>query len=321
VEQRQPDPLSAKPLAARGAMRRAAIIAICSLVTGAVAADEPAGQDTKSSLKTITVEGKREVIERQVKNFVSAIAVAPFDESLARWRTPICPLVAGLPREHGEFILTRFSQIAQAAGATLAPEPCRGNLYIVVTANPSGLLNAWSKRETRMFGDAGLLKIRGFINATSPIRVWYNADLDAADGVPLSADSPAMSVSGTTTGSQSAFAGIPNNTRALGFRLSHDEVRDLTSVIVLVDSRSARGISFGQLADYVAIAGLAQIRLDANVGTAPTILHLFTDSANSASPGLSPWDAAFLKALYHTEQSDKMQLSEIKLSILHDVVP
>jgi hypothetical protein len=317
VEQRQPH----APPARRLATRRALVIAIYSLLSGVVAADETAGQDTKGSLKTITVEGKREVIERQVKNFVSAIAVAPFDESLARWRTPICPLVAGLPRDHGEFILTRFSQIAKAAGATLAPEHCRGNLYIVVTADPSGLLNAWSKRETRMFGDAGLLKIRGFINATSPIRVWYNADLEAADGVPLSADSPAMSVSGTATGSQSAFAGIPNNTRALGFRLAHDEVRDLSSVIVLVDSRSARGISFGQLADYVAIAGLAQIRLDANVGTAPTILHLFTDSTNSASPGLSPWDEAFLKALYHTEQSDKMQLSEIKLSILHDVAP
>jgi hypothetical protein len=311
-------------VAERQTLRRVAAIAICLLLTAAAAAaagDETAAPDSKSSLNTITVEGRREVIERQVKGFVSAIAVAPFSESLARWRTPICPLVAGLPRDHGEFILNRFSQIAQAAGAPLAPEHCRGNLYIVVTADPRALLDAWSKRETRMFGDAGLLKIRGFINSSSPIRVWYNADLDAADGVPLSADSPAMSVSGTTTGSTSAFAGIPNNTRALGFRLAHDEVRDLSSVIVLVDSRSARGISFGQLADYVAIAGLAQIRLDANVGTAPTILHLFTGSANSASPGLSPWDAAFLKALYHTEQSDKMQLSEIKLSILHDVAP
>jgi hypothetical protein len=302
-------------------IRCAAALLIAFLLTGVAVAEQATAPETKSSLSTITVEGRREAVERQVKSFVSAIAVAPIGESLARWRAPICPLVAGLPRDHGEFILNRFSQIAQAAGAPLAPEHCRGNFYVVVTADPSGLLNAWSKRETRMFGDAGLLKIRAFINATSPIRVWYNADLDAADGLPLSADSPAMSVTGTTTGSQSAFAGIPNNTRALGFRLAHDEVRDLSSVVVLVDSRSARGISFGQLADYVAIAGLAQIRLDANIGTAPTILHLFTASASSASPGLSPWDEAFLKALYHTEQSDKMQLSEIKLSILHDVAP
>jgi hypothetical protein len=311
--------------------RCAAAIALWSVLAGAAAADEPpstppdeaSSQDTKGSLKTITVEGKREreVIERQVKNFVSAIAVVPYAESLARWRAPICPLVAGLPHDHGEFILTRVSQIARVAGAPVAPEHCRGNFYIVVTADPKALLQAWSNRESRMFGDAGLLKIRGFLNATSPIRVWYNADLDAADGVPLRADSAALSQSGNSTGSQSAFAGIPNNTRASGFRLAHDEVRDLSSVIVMVDSRSARGISFGQLADYVAMAGLAQLRLDANVGTAPTILHLFTDSGNAASPGLSPWDEAFLKALYHTEQSDKMQLSEIKLSILNDVAP
>jgi hypothetical protein len=312
--------------------RCAAVVALWFLAAGGAAADVPPSsappeeastQETKGSLKTITVEAKRErdVIERQVKTFVSAIAVVPFEESLARWRTPICPLVAGLPPDHGEFILTRVSQIARAAGAPLAPEHCRANLYIVVTADPSALLKAWSTRETRMFGDAGFMKIRGFVNATSPIRVWYNADLDAADGVPLTADSAALSQSGNSAGSQSAFAGIPNNTHASGFRLAHDEVRDLSSVIVMVDSRGARGISFGQLADYVALAGLAQLRLGANVGTAPTILHLFTDSGNSASPGLSPWDEAFLKALYHTEQSDKMQLSEIKLSILQDVAP
>jgi hypothetical protein len=34
---------------------------------------------------------------------------------------------------------------------------------------------------------------------------------------------------------------------------------------------------------------------------------------------LTPWDQSFLKALYHTEQTDKMQLSEIKISIVRDV--
>src|ERR1700722_15353063 len=125
-------------------MRRAAAIAICSVLTAwvaAVAAGEAADPDPKSSLNTITVQGRREVLERQEKSFVSAIAVAPFSESLARWRTPICPLVAGLPRDHGEFILNRFSQIAQAAGAPLAPEHCRGNLYIFVPGDSGGALH------------------------------------------------------------------------------------------------------------------------------------------------------------------------------------
>jgi hypothetical protein len=62
-------------------------------------------------------------------------------ESLARWQSPICPLVAGLPRDHGEFILQRVSQIAGDVGVPLATDHCRGNFYVVVTANPEALLS------------------------------------------------------------------------------------------------------------------------------------------------------------------------------------
>jgi hypothetical protein len=278
-----------------------------------------AAEESKGSLTTITVEAQREreIVARQARSYVSSISVAPFHESLARWNAPICPLVAGLPREHGEFILTRISQIAAAAGAPLGGEHCRGNFYVVVSADPDALLKAWSRRDVSMFGDAGGTKVRGFLNASSPVRVWYNADFDTGDGTPLSADTPGLSQSGPST--SPVFAGIPNNTHARGFRLAHDEVRDLSSVVVLVDSRRARGISFGQLADYVAMAGLAELRLDANVGDAPTILHLFWGSGKTPPPGLSAFDQAFLKALYHTDQADRSQLSEIKISVVRDV--
>jgi len=72
---------------------------------------------------------ERALLEREVSTYVSAITVAPFQKSLARWRNAICPLVAGLPRDHGEFILKRVSQIAGDAGVPLAPDHCRGNLH------------------------------------------------------------------------------------------------------------------------------------------------------------------------------------------------
>ena len=69
------------------------------------------------------------------------------------------------------------------------------------------------------------------------------------------------------------------------------------------------------------MAGLAKLRLDANVGEAPTILQLFSSSARRCRQSLSPWDASFLKALYHTDQTDRTQLSEIKIAVLQDVAP
>jgi hypothetical protein len=272
-------------------------------------------------LDQITVEARREraLVQKAVSSYVSAITVAPFQESLARWQSPICPLVAGLPRDHGEFILQRVSQIASEAGVPLAPDHCRGNFYVVVTADPDALLKAWLKRDVSMLGDAGGSRVRGFLKASAPIRVWYNANLETAEGLPLSGDATYLAPTGRSTAQP--LGGVPNNTHALGFRLAHDEVRDLTSVIVLIDSSRSKGISFGQLADYVALIGMAELRLDAKVGEAPTILRLFSTSAGAPPPGLTAWDQSFLKALYHTEQSDTMQLSEIKISIVRDVAP
>jgi hypothetical protein len=71
----------------------------------------------------------------------------------------------------------------------------------------------------------------------------------------------------------------------------------------------------------VALIGFAELRPDAAVGDAPTVLHLFSASGQAPPAGLSPWDRSFLKALYDSEQADTMQLSEIKISIVRDVAP
>jgi len=261
-------------------------------------------------IDTITVEAARhrEAVERQVRAFVGQIAAKPNDSSLARWQkvVPMCPLVAGLSREDGEYILGRVSKIAAAAGAPLASEHCKPNLYIVVSADPDALLKAWNKRDVWMFGDEsdqGGTKIRKFLNSNSPIRVWYNAELYSDEGTPL----------GNLEGRA--------NLRGRATRIVFNETRDLTSALIMVDGSRARGVNFGQLASYIAMLGLAEIRADADVADAPTILHLFSRSENDRPPGLSNWDEAFLKALYHTEQTDKQQLGEIKTTMIEGLLP
>src|SRR5579872_1581305 len=138
----------------------------------------------KSELDTITVEAarEREKLAQQVNQFVSSIAVKRSDQSLANWERemPICPLVAGLPRADGEYMLTRISEIAAKAGAPLAPPHCKPNLYVVVTADPQALIKAWSKRDVNLFDngdDHGWTEVRKFLNAKSPIRAWYNVEI------------------------------------------------------------------------------------------------------------------------------------------------
>ena len=296
-------------------MRVSGAIFALTLCAGAGAQTPP--PTSPSHLDTITVESARNraLLEQKVKTFVSHIATKPYDAPLARWQTvaPICPLVAGLSQEDGEYILTRVSQAAAAAGAPLAAEHCKPNLYIVVSADPDGLLKAWNKRDVWMFGneaDQGSTKIRKFLNASSPVRAWYNAELYSDEGVPLGNQS---------SGDAGLFA--RTNLRSRATRLVFNETRDLTSALVMVDGPRTRGVNFKQLAAFIAMIGLAEIRPDADLTDGPTILHLFSSAEADRPPGLSKWDEAFLKALYHTEHTDKQQLQEIKTEMAQEIAP
>jgi hypothetical protein len=287
---------------------RAVLVALLLLATS-VKAELPAKapeQPSGTKLESITVKAKRDraILEHRVDKFIYGITVTPFENSIARWqtRTPICPLVAGLSHDDGEYMLSRLSQIATAAGVSLASEICKPNFYVIVTSVPDELVAAWSKRNHFLFGNATGTKIRQFMTASTPVRVWYNVQLTDRDGVPcpVSFGLPICPADG---------------------HFAFGTVRDLSSVITLIDARLAKGISFGQLSAYVAMNGFAEIRPHAKVGDALSILHLFSDPKSAPPLGLSPWDAAYLKAIYHTQQDDKTQLLTVRDSIVNDVAP
>ena len=291
-------------------------VVLLLLVAPCAVADAPPASEPKAQVDTITVEAAREhqKLERQVNKFVSGIAVERRDESLANWQPeiPMCPLVAGLPREDGEYMLTRLSQIAASAGAPLAPEHCKPNFFVVVTSEPDALLKAWSKRDVRIFengDDHGYAEIRKFLDARVPVRAWYNAEIYNSDGTPLRYES------------LGALKGFRVTSYAVATRIRFNTVRDLASVIVLIDAPRARGISFGQLAAYVAMVGLAQIKSDAKVSDTPSILQLFSDAGRPAPTGLTQWDQAFLKGLYHTEHLNQRQISAVKTAMIRDIAP
>ncbi len=287
----------------------AAIAMAFSLLSVASADTPPRAEASLGAVDSTTVVSQRDraTVEHEVRAFVDAIALKPGDESLARWQlqVPLCPLVAGMPKNDGEYILSRVSKIATAAGAPLAPAHCKGNFYIIVTGDPEGVLKALMKRDVRMFGDEtdqGGATIREFM-AASPIRVWHNTDMYKLDGTPLG---------------NNAEARTSENARAT--RIEINNYRALTSVIAIVDARQMKDVSFGQIASYVAMAGLVQMRQQANVGDAPSILSLFAAAAK-APPGLTAWDESFLKAVYATRITDRAQIAAIKTAMVHDVAP
>ena len=104
-------------------------------------------------------------------------------------------------------------------------------------------------------------------------------------------------------------------------RLEWNAVSTISSVIEIVDTGGMKGFKIGQMADYIAMVGLAKFNLDADFGAAPSILRLFQGTDDAKPSSLSDWDAAYLKALYHTRQSSRLQSELIRQSMLRDINP
>jgi hypothetical protein len=70
-------------------------------------------------------------------------------------------------------------------------------------------------------------------------------------------------------------------------------------VVVVIDQARLSGVSQKQLADYIAMVSLVEVKPTAQLGDAQTILRLFEGGHQSAPDSLSDWDRAYLKAVYH----------------------
>lgn len=274
---------------------------------GAAAATPPPPQESAHALDEITVTAQRQhaELQREVSTFVNTAIVHHDDWSYAKWIVPVCPLVAGLSKDQGEFVLARISSIARTAGVPLDSQKCNANLLVIVTTQPDRQVKTWVRVDPTRFADAhGSQALKRFVNTTRAVRVWYNAEFRAGfGGAPLTM----VAMGGGTA--------VPFNYHARPTHLKFDSVRAIVSAIIIVDRKQVTHVNFGQLFDFVAMLGLAEIDQDKDHTEAPTILNLFTDAARAPAEGMNSWDEAFLKALYGTPQESRMQASAMTTSM------
>jgi len=268
----------------------------------------------------VTVTAPREEqLRNEVDTFVSSAITRPYgDDSLLRWDHPVCPLVAGMSREAGEFVLTRLSQIARSAHAPLGAETCKPNLFVIVAKYPDKFLKLWWHQYPRLFSTReGVAPVKRFIENPRPVRVWYNASIIGGDNGIVFNDL-FTGLLGMSMGPAAGTIDYPVFTgpSTLGSRITHTVVRNITSAIVVVDPAQVSKLNIGQLVDYIGLVGLAEINLDKDLGVAPTILKAFTASNIPPPPEMTDWDKAMLQALYTTPQRNRIQLSQMETATL-----
>jgi hypothetical protein len=279
----------------------------------------------EQQLDGITIEAQRNEraqLRLQVDQYVTSAVVHHVGESLMRWDTPVCPLVGGLPREQGEFILQRVSQAARSAGVPLAPEQCTANLFILASSQADRLLEELPKKRPGLFDTTnGLGGLQHFLRTDRPVRVWYNwqnqGDASAAIYIVATflGNSPTVGGAfgpGALSGAGTGIGGyrMPNS------RLSLTVTKSINTAIIIVDTTRMKGINVGQLADYVTMVGLAEINLDRTIISAPSVLRLFSEPSEAPVDGMSRWDQALLKSLYSTHAESVMQISDMETQMV-----
>ncbi len=288
----------------------------------------PAAQND-AAVPEVTVQAQRELIESRVRSYVSDSLYLENDESPARWTSPVCPAVVGMDRDQAQSVLLRLSEIARAAGVPLAGADCTPpNLTVFLTAQPTSFLKKWAKmRHDRIFGDGAPRAINDFIDIPRPVRVWYNTAQVAATGAMqadehvaaemFGAGSPEMGTLGNFGAKAPLFVGEGYGDS----RVVRTTARRLVSAIVVVDTTKMAGVKVGQMADYIGMNTFARIKLGSHRGDAPTILGLFQGQPAAAPSGMTPWDAAFLEALYHTNPALGLQRGPIVTRMVSHIVP
>jgi hypothetical protein len=259
----------------------------------------------------ITVQAQRETLRKQVDQFFHSAMLKPlFDESPLRWEAAVCPMVVGMTRPAGEFVLRRLSEMARESGVPLAKENCKHpNLFVIVATNPETFLKLWWRRQPRMYNTGpGIAPVRRFIEKSRPIRVWYNIGSGAL----------ANEISGLLTASVDAGLGtvdypiVRGPSTGASTLLKFPVVRSIGSAIVVIDPAQVDQLNIGQFADYIAMVSFVEVNQDADLGANSTILNLFATSSAAAPLEMTRWDKALLRALYTSEHGNRMQMSQME---------
>jgi hypothetical protein len=276
----------------------------------------PSEQDSGRQLPQIDVHARR-MLQRGLDSYIYKVthgSVAIDDQPIVQWKTPICPLLSGLPHDAGQALFDHFTDVIDSLNRPRGKQGCKPNFIIIVMSQPEARLRDWWQRHPAAFSydEEGTAK---FFGTTDPVRVWYNKQNANLDGI--GALDSGVVLDGLFYGVPS-FKGHGDGTNP---RASYTVVPKLENVIVVVDLEKIVGFAIAPLAEYIAMAGLTKVDLDASFGQTPTILRLFSSPETDRPQGLSSWDRSFLRALYETDQFSRMQRVALVEHMLTDLAP
>ena len=237
-----------------------------------------------------------EEARKRAFDYVRRAGVAVGERPAARWIDKVCPRVTGLAGDAGPRIEARIREVAKAAGAPLAGEPCTPNATIRFVADARETTREIARRGDQM-RELPVPVRRAVVEGDAPVRWWYKTGMRSRDGERMLNTIPAF------VGSENGQAGqalpVASDSGIMstyGSSLVSTQVaRGIEGATLIVDADRVATQRLDALADYIALVTLAEV--DPLVDPAPdSVLGLFAE--RSQATALSAWDERFLRALY-----------------------
>jgi hypothetical protein len=264
--------------------------------------------------------------EEAIKNFVGQIAATTSrtENQLGRWNQTVCASMVGMRADYAQLVLDRIGSRAAEIGLGAGEPGCRPSILIVVSKQPDaiaqGLFDNY-KRRLAYYREGGKTLGRDalgdFVKSTAPVRWWHVNYNVSADG-----DQPMANKLGQGLDKQ-LKPRIPTMANRHPSRILKSTRQDAAMAFVIVDARRIEGLDLMSLADYLAMATLAQLDPSADISAYPSILNLFDQSAAASRPkSLTEWDVAYLTGVYDMTReawSVDRQQAEIAKSMNKDL--
>lgn len=276
----------------------AACATIFALLAGPAIAQADSDDPELRNPKVVVTETRMD----QAKGYLKEVMPKGTDirrKGLPRWNSELCVSVIGPPVEQGQYIADRIAQRAVQAGLKTGGPGCDTNLLIIVTDAPEVLLPRVLEKHEGVFGypgDSGIdvsgtSGLARFATEHRPVRWRQVIETVSASGMPLDGDS--------ITGDSGLVSNMPIVRNADATRVRSNVRRQVSRMIVVVDTGETAGQPLSAISDYLAFVSLAQVDADAEATAFPSILSLF----KSPDPPreLTEWDVAYLIGTYGSD--------------------
>lgn len=245
----------------------------------------------------IVVTGERET-ERAVDGFVRDIGEETAEGQLARWEGAVCPHVTGLRDEHNGYIAGTITTVAEAVGAEVGEAGCNVNLVVIINADPNTLISEMRNQQPLLFDSLNPPERRSLAEGIEPVRLWSVVSTRGSDGRVAQRQDGA-------TGGLGPGAGLGNADTLYLFgvlpsRILRSTRIDLGATFIVLDAARIEGLNLQQISGFVSMLALAQLDTREPVSPGRSILNLF-HNADAPPDDLTPWDIAYLRALYATD--------------------